>query len=129
MSEQENVIQLKLTKAKATLSEVELLMQNQLYNAALSRLYYACFYATTALLLSKGLTPKTHSGVDTLLHQHFVKQNVFDADKSAFFTRLMRQREIDDYNDFLIADKHLVEKYIQPAKEYINYITALLPSP
>jgi uncharacterized protein (UPF0332 family) len=100
MSEQENVIQLRLTKAKATLSEVDLLMQNQLYNAALSRLYYACFYAITALLLSKGLTPKTHSGVDTLLHQYFVKQSIFDADKSAFYTRLMRQIEIDGYNDF-----------------------------
>ena len=101
-------------------------MQNQLYNAALSRLYYACFYATTALLLSKGLSSKTHSGTSTLLHQHFVKQNSFDADKSAFYNQLMRQREIDDYNDFLIGDKNLVEKYIQPAKDYINYITSLL---
>src|SRR5207237_1380349 len=128
MSEQENVIHLRLAKAKATLLEVDLLMQNQLYNAALSRLYYACFYATTALLLSKGLTSKTHSCTSTLLHQHFVKPNNFDADKSAFYNRLMRQREIDDYNDFMIIDKHLVEMHIQPAREYINYITSLLTS-
>ena len=129
MSEQENIIQLRLAKAKATFAEVDLLMQNQLYNAALSRLYYACFYATTALLLSKGLTPKTHSGAGTLLHQHFVKHQNFDTAKSAFYTRLMRQREIDDYNDFLIADRSLVEKYIQPAQEYINYIIFLLTPP
>jgi uncharacterized protein (UPF0332 family) len=129
MSDQENIIKLRLAKAKATFAEVDLLMQNQLYNTALSRLYYACFYATTALLLSKGLTSKTHSGTAALLHQYFVRQEGFDTRKSAFFTRLMQQREKDDYSDYLIVDKSLVEKYIQPAKEYIGYITSLLTPP
>ena len=101
-------------------------MQNQLYNTALNRLYYAYFYATTAILLSKNLFPKTHSGTTALLHQHMVKQFGFDVAKSAFYTRLMQQREKDDYNDFLIVDKTLVEKYIQPAREYIDYVISLI---
>lgn len=129
MSNKENIIKLRLIKAEATFSEIETLMQNKLYNAALSRLYYSCFYATMALLLYHDLNPKTHSGASTLLHQYLVKQFNFDPAQSAFFSRLMQQREKDDYNDFLIVDKALIEKYIQPAKDYIAYIASLIALP
>lgn len=51
-------IQLKLTKAKTLLSEVSVLISNKFYTTSVNRLYYSCFHATTALLLTQGLTFK-----------------------------------------------------------------------
>ena len=68
----EQAIKLKLQKANALLGEAEVLMQNKFYATVINRLYYGCFHATKALLLTKDLTPKTHSGVINLLHPHFV---------------------------------------------------------
>ena len=47
-TEKENLVNHKLQKAKDTIAEAELLMENKMWNAAVSRLYYACFYAANA---------------------------------------------------------------------------------
>ena len=50
-AEQRQSIQLKLRKAKALLSEADILFQNKFYSTVINRLYYSCFHATKAILL------------------------------------------------------------------------------
>ena len=78
MTDKELAIKLKIDKAKVLMNEVEILIENNFYNTAVSRLYYSCFHVTRALLLTKELTPKTHSGVISMLHEHFVSEGNFD---------------------------------------------------
>ncbi len=78
MSRIKDAIELKLTKAKALMDEVDFQLKNEYYNTAINRLYYSCFHATKALLLTQDIVTKTHSGVSTLLHQHFVLPDLFD---------------------------------------------------
>jgi len=105
MSNKDASIQLKLAKAKNLLAEVDVLMQHQFYITAINRLYYSCFHATKALLLTRDLVPKTHSGVVAMLHQHFVQAGLFDFEQASFFSRLMQERIEDDYNDVIIIDE------------------------
>jgi uncharacterized protein (UPF0332 family) len=124
--EKQASIQLKLTKARLLLSEVSILQQYQLNETAINRLYYACFHATKALLLTKDLIPKTHSGAVSMLHKHFVLQRVFDETKPAFFSKLMQERIDDDYNDFISVDNETVKEFTEPAKQYIDCIEELI---
>src|SRR5450432_2206066 len=126
MTEKEQVIALKLKKARALLSEVDIQLQNRFYATAINRLYYSCFHATKALLLTKDLTPKTHSGVVSMLHQHFVSQDSFDKVHAAFFSKLMQERIDDDYSDFMVISFDEVKEFIAPAKDYLAYIEQLL---
>ena len=48
----------RLSKAFSTYDEVALLTENKLWNTAVNRLYYACYYAVSALLISKNITSK-----------------------------------------------------------------------
>ena len=57
-----------------------------------------------------------------MLHKEFVSKGVFDPKHSAFFSKLMQERTLDDYGDFLIAEKEDVVSFMQPAIEYIKYI-------
>lgn len=50
-SGKQDLIQYRLSRAKETLDEVRDLDKLGHWNAAISRLYYACFYAVSALLL------------------------------------------------------------------------------
>jgi len=120
------VIQLKLAKAKQLFSEVEILIDNSFYNTAINRLYYSCFHATKALLLTKDLIPKTHSGTVTILHQYFVLTNEFQASHASFFGKLMQERIEDDYNDFMILDVEDVYLFLHPAKDYLLYVESLI---
>lgn len=63
MNRKDETIRLKLLKSQSLLAEVAVLMAHKFYVSAISRLYYSCFHATKALLLTKDLLPKTHSGV------------------------------------------------------------------
>ena len=119
MTERELAIKLKIEKAQSLMNEVEILLQNNFYNTAVSRMYYGCLHATRALLLTKELIPKTHSGVISNLHKYFVADGYFDTAKAAFFSRLMKERMDDDYNDFIIKDLEEIEAYIEPAKSIL----------
>lgn len=122
----EQAIKLKLQKANALLGEAEVLMQNKFYAIVINRLYYGCFHATKALLLTKDLTPKTHSGVVNLLHLHFVQSGLFDMEQASFYSRLLQQRMEEDYSDFIIEDAETTEGFIAPAKAYVGYVEELI---
>ena len=115
-----------MQKAKAMFAEVDVLMQNQFYSTAINRLYYACFHATKALLLTKDIIPKTHSGVIATLNKYFVVESSFNKEKSSFFSKLMKERSEGDYSDLILYDLETVRVLIQPAKEYIAYIESLI---
>ncbi len=126
MTDKELAVKLKVNKAKALMNEVEILLENKFYNNAINRIYYSCYHATKALLLTIDITPKTHSGLISSLHKHFVAQNTFDTRHAAFFASLMQARIEDDYNDFIIERVEEIEPFINPAKEYLSYIISLI---
>ena len=76
MTDRNDIIKLRLQKAKGFLLEVEPLMKLEFYTTAINRLYYSCFHATTALLLTKDIKVKTHKGVANMLHHQFVNLNL-----------------------------------------------------
>ena len=58
----EELIRYRLSRAEETLEEARLLAENKHGNAAVNRLYYACFYAVLALLIRDGRYSSKHSG-------------------------------------------------------------------
>ena len=57
------------------------MMQNSLpkkekWNSAINRLYYAAYYAVTALLLDADLKPTTHNGAKSVFSEHFIKTGI-----------------------------------------------------
>jgi len=63
----------RLARARETLEEARLMAQARHWDGCVNRLYYACFYAVTALFVAHGLSSAKHSGVRSLFGQHFVK--------------------------------------------------------
>jgi len=53
MSTKDAAIKIKLAKANALLLEVPMLIQFKYHSIAITRMYYSCFHATKALLLTK----------------------------------------------------------------------------
>jgi uncharacterized protein (UPF0332 family) len=67
------LIRYRLERARETFEEALLMQREGHWNACANRLYYACFYAVTALIAKKGLDSSKHGGVKTLFNKHFVK--------------------------------------------------------
>jgi uncharacterized protein (UPF0332 family) len=128
LNRKEAYIQFKLTRARNLLNEVPVLLEHQFYDTIINRIYYACFYATQALLTTKDLFPKTHSGIGVQLHQHFVKPGLFDEAKATFFSNLMRERMEYDYGEAFLTDAQFVSARINSAMAYVAYIETLIPA-
>lgn len=58
-------VKYRLQKAEETLEVARLLVENKKWNSSVNRLYYACYYAVSALLINDGISAKTHAGVKT----------------------------------------------------------------
>jgi len=52
-----------MEKAHEKLKAAKVLFERKFYSDAVSRAYYAMFYAARALLSEKNIYPKTHRGV------------------------------------------------------------------
>jgi len=126
MDKQRESIRFHLLKANQLIDDVNVLLANERYTSIISRLYYACFHATTSFLLYKNKASRTHKGLQALLYQEFVVKNEFDAQHAKFFARLFAERMEDDYGDFYIANANDVIGFIQPAKDFILYITEIV---
>ena len=66
------LIAYRLQRAYETLKEAEVMIRESFYNAAVNRMYYACYYAAVALLLKYDIQTQTHNGVKTMLGLHFI---------------------------------------------------------
>lgn len=70
-SQNEALVKYRLKRAFETLEDARILAQAERWNACVNRLYYACFYAVTALLSQEGLYSSKHSGVRSLFKSAF----------------------------------------------------------
>ena len=128
LKEQEriDIVRYRLENAHKTLKEVDLLIQNGLFNTAANRMYYACFYAALALLVANGIATASHAGVKTMLGLHFVSKGLLDIQHGKTFSRLFEIRHTGDYDDFVYCDKEMAKEYTPKAEAFINRIKELL---
>lgn len=118
----------RIQKAKETIAEVEVQIQNEFWNTAINRMYYACFYAVSALLVKHGIESSSHTGVRQLFGKLFVKTGKFDKNLAKHYTDLFEKRHKGDYNDFFDFDNETVTRLLPISKEFISKIEELINS-
>jgi uncharacterized protein (UPF0332 family) len=106
-----------MERATEARKAAELLFKNDFIKDAVSKLYYFLLYSMRALLLTRGLEPKSHEGALRLFGFHFVKEGLFITEDSHVFSKLMKFREEADYNPSYMFTK---EDYIELEKEADN---------
>lgn len=128
MNEQERLelVTYRIFKAKETLKEVEVHIKNELWNTAVNRLYYSCYYAVTALLINKNIQTQTHSGVRQMLGMHFIKSGILEKELGKFYSDIFDMRQTGDYDDFVDFNKEDVLDLLTPAQKLITSIEKLL---
>ena len=116
----------RMERANETMEEAGILAERGHYNAAVNRLYYACFYATQALLLKHHITATTHAGVKSMLGLHFVSKGVVSIEHGKTFNTLFEKRHSSDYEAFAYCDNALIDDLTPLAAAFIQRIKELL---
>jgi len=93
---------------------------------AVNRIYYACFYAVSGVLMAENLRFKKHSGVRASFHQHLVKTGKVSQDLGKFYDELFEARQRGDYFEMVFFDHVQVENWLAQAKEFVQRISRLV---
>lgn len=113
----EDYSQYRLQRANETIQEIEVHIKHKLWNTAVNRMYYACFYAVGALLIKHGIETSSHAGARQKSGQLFVKSGQVDRTMTKFYTKLFEKRNKGDYNDFYDHNEEAVLGLYPSAKK------------
>lgn len=116
----------RIQRAYETLKEAEVMKREAFYNAAINRLYYACYYAAIALLLKYDVQAQTHNGVKTMLGLHFISTGKLPLKVGKTFGTLFEKRYSGDYDDFAYCDQELVDDLYPQAEIFIDAVAGLV---
>ncbi len=110
----------RLDRAKSTFIDAKILADNESWNSCVNRLYYASYYAVSALLLKKGYNIKTHNGIRTIFFKEFISSGIIEKDFGKLYTDLFDWRSEGDYADFIDYDKQIVVPMIAKVEEFLE---------
>lgn len=115
-----DIVRYRMDNARKMLEEVKSHRSNGFYNTAVNRMYYACYYAATAMLISMGIEVKSHDGVRLNLGRHIVLEGRLSPELGRFYSRLFSKRSTGDYDDFINHTLTTVDELLPQACLFVN---------
>ena len=113
-------IGLYLNRARQDLEAAESNLQMGFYSVAVARAYYAMFYAANALLTSKAISCKRHSGVFSAFGEHFVKTGLIETEYAKMLGHAFDSRLDSDYDMTFAVEKTLAEVILSDAERFVG---------
>ena len=97
-----------------------------LYDDAISRAYYALFYAAKAALLTKGLHLRKHSSTVAKFSELFVSTGEVEREYVRYLSQAQGARELSDYAPFVKTSREGALEMLNAAEAFISRIKQLI---
>jgi len=123
-----NMIQYWWSKALDSLASARREFEAGSYPFAMNRLYYAAFYAVSAVLLGRQQSFRKHSGVRAAFHHQFIKTGLLDMKWGRLYDQLFEDRQEGDYVVFVSFEAEYVQTQLGQCSEFLNELRMFLPS-
>lgn len=111
-----------IKKANRSIKAAKGLVDDEDFDFASSRLYYAIFYAMEAVLLTRNISSSKHSGVISQFNQFYIKEGIFPKNFSKTISRLFRERQVGDYGFYIDIIEDEMEESIKLAKSFLEKV-------
>lgn len=88
-------------------------------------MYYALYYAASALLIHDGHKVGTHKGVIALFNLNYAKEGPLSKEDGALFSNIFAFRQGSAYDDFIDATEEDVKRYLPRVEALVSKIISL----
>ena len=119
----QSLINYRLEQALEALKDAELLLDEGRYRAAANRMYYACFYAVVAALLTKRLQYSKHAAVIAFFDKEFILTGLLPKEYSRTLHQAFNERQQDDYMPFVEMDVDQIKILFVDVQTLVNGIS------
>lgn len=120
-----DVVNYRLEKARQTIEQAKTILALGYWEIVANRLYYAAYYAASALLIANSIRVKSHEGVIQQLGLHFIKPGLLSNDIGKLYRQLFTFRLKGDYEDNYNLTEEQVAPMIEPTEQLITIISNL----
>ena len=124
--ERDAIVAHRLQKAHDTFTEVKGIVEMNYWHAAANRLYYACYYAVSGLLIKHGYTARSHGGIFGLFGKHFVATGIVSNEQNKLYRKLFNLRLGGDYDDWFGIEEEDIKPLLEPAQKFIAELEQLI---
>ncbi|GHV36508.1 hypothetical protein FACS1894187_11220 [Synergistales bacterium] len=114
------MIKVNVEKTERAYKSAFLLFNDQDYDGAANRTYYALFHAETALLHMRGIKGTTHKQVHNFLSSEFIKDGYLPKDTRRKINDIQSTRRVADYSDERSAPKEEVELAMTQTRDFLQ---------
>ncbi|MDR4509313.1 MAG: HEPN domain-containing protein [Candidatus Brocadiaceae bacterium] len=119
-------IRREMERSKKSLSAAKRLYEEELFEDAISRSYYAVLHAAKAALLSEHVMVDSHEAVKRLFGMHLVKTGKIDVRLSKILREEQDERFLADYDVSFSPEAERVEKRINDAGYFFEVMNEYL---
>lgn len=127
-SPKQDLIDYRMGRAREALNDADAALREERFNEASNRIYYGMFYAASALLATRDLSSSRHSGVISLLNEHFVRPGTFQRQLAHQLAAAFDMRAESDYKDFAEPDPVRLQEMLEQARTFVEAVGKLIPS-
>lgn len=121
-----DLIQYRLTEAKDTQSDVELLILHDRLRAAINRAYYSMFYSLMALGLKYEFETSKHAQLIGWFNKTFIYEGLIDSKYGKIITKAFNRRTKGDYDSYFEFDRETVLEMYEEMKDFNLEIERLI---
>lgn len=125
LEERTAVVTYRLEKAERTMEQAKHNLPMKFWELIANRMYYAAYYAVSALLIANGLSAKSHETILRLFGLHFVKAGFLPLEQGKLYNKLFSLRLKGDYNDRFDLTEEEVTPLVEPAGKLIKDVSEL----
>ncbi len=115
-------VHLLLEKAESKLNSAKILLENGIYDDAISRAYYCMYYAAKAILCLKEKYPRTHRGLVSQFGLEFVREGLIEEYYARAITTAQERRERADYDIHYIPSEEEAESIVEDAERFLERV-------
>ena len=119
------VVEYRIERAYTALEQAKKNLEIKCLEVTANRLYYAAYYAASALLIAYGIRTKSHEGNIGQFGQQFVLTGKLPKELGKLYNQLFQMRLTGDYGDtFGLSEEDVVPK-IAPTEDFITQVTTM----
>jgi uncharacterized protein (UPF0332 family) len=124
--ERDAIVQYRVEKALNALNDIHKILPMEVWATIANRMYYALYYAVSALLIKDGHKVSSHKGVISLYNLYYIKTGILSLEDGGLFGSVFAFRQGSDYDDFIDASEKDVKEYLPQVETLVKKIISLI---
>jgi uncharacterized protein (UPF0332 family) len=126
ISQKEVLVRYWLEKAHESLESARREYEEGRLSFAMNRIYYACFYALTAIFRDKDKMFKKHKGLRSDLHRDLIRNGIVEDRWGKFFDDVFEARQRGDYMPMVTFEPDQLADFLQQAEHFLKVMEKLI---